>query len=226
MAFPEPYEAITGTCSSAWVTVGRSLTFFQARITLPSRAAWACPPNSASLLWERLESWAGEVPAQESTGNSPVGVWLPAGMKEEKTSWASSLFYLFQPPPLLLLLLDPFLPLRQQLPFILLLLPELLLLQELLSPKGLRALLVLLLQSQEIPAKGGLAGHVDDGAVGGSSAVRGMLWAAMAAPHAAPFPHSFPQWVPPTRNSTKKPMETTISPSNSICLLPSVSWIS
>lgn len=107
-----------------------------------------------------------------------MAIWLPAGMKEEKTSWASSLFYLFQPPPLLLLLLNPFLPLCQQLPFILLLLPELLLLQELLSPKGLGALLVLLLQSQEIPAKGGLAGHVDDGAAGGSGAVRGMLWVA------------------------------------------------
>lgn len=107
-----------------------------------------------------------------------MGVWLPAGIKEKKTSWASFLFYLFQPPPLLLLLLNPFLSLRQQLPFILLLLPELLLLQELLSPKGLGALLVLLLQSQEIPAKGGLAGHIDDGAVGGSGAVRGMLWVA------------------------------------------------
>lgn len=78
------------------------------------------------------------------------------------------LFYLFQPPPLLLLLLDALLPLRQQLPLILLLLPELLLLQELLPPQGLGALLVLLLEPQEVPAQRRLPRHIDDGAVGGS----------------------------------------------------------
>ena len=80
----------------------------------------------------------------------------------------TALRYLFQPPPLLLLLLDPLLPLRQQLPLILLLLPELLLLQELLPPQGLGALLVLLLQPQEVPAQCRLPRHVDDRAAGGS----------------------------------------------------------
>lgn len=89
--------------------------------------------------------------------------------------------HLFQPSPLLLLLLDPLLSLRQQLPLVFLLLPELLLLQELLPPQGLGALLVLLLQPQEVPAQRGLARHVDDGAAGGSGALRG-------AGHSTPTP--------------------------------------
>lgn len=78
-----------------------------------------------------------------------------------------SFLYLFQPPPLFLLLLNPFLPLGQQLPFILLLLPQLLLLKQLLSPKSLRALLVLLLQPQEITTQSGLPRHIHNGAAGG-----------------------------------------------------------
>lgn len=72
--------------------------------------------------------------------------------------------HLLQPPPLLLLLLDTFLPLSQQLALVLLLLPELLLLEELLAPQRLRALLVLLLQADEVAAQGRLARDVDDGA--------------------------------------------------------------
>lgn len=72
--------------------------------------------------------------------------------------------HLLQPPALLLLLLDTLLPLGQQLALVLLLLAELLLLQELLAPQRLRALLVLLLQPDEVAAKGRLARHVDDGA--------------------------------------------------------------
>lgn len=69
--------------------------------------------------------------------------------KKEKTN-RTSLFYLLQPPPLFFLLFNALLPLSQELSLILLLFPELLLLQKLLSPQSLRPLLVLLLQSQEI----------------------------------------------------------------------------
>ena len=72
-----------------------------------------------------------------------------ANTGEEGKRPHTSPFYLFQPPPLLFLLFNPLLPLSQQLTLILLLLPELLLLQKLLSPQSLRPLLVLLLQAQE-----------------------------------------------------------------------------
>lgn len=72
--------------------------------------------------------------------------------------------HLLQPPPLLFLLLDTLLPLGQQLALVLLLLAELLLLQELLAPQRLRALLVLLLQPDEVAPQGRLARHVHDGA--------------------------------------------------------------
>lgn len=81
--------------------------------------------------------------------------------------------YLLQPPPLLLLLLDPLLSLRQQLPLVLLLLPELLLLEELLPPQSLRALLVLLLQPQEVPPQCRLPRDIDDGAAGEEGAQEG-----------------------------------------------------
>ena len=71
--------------------------------------------------------------------------------------------YLLQPPPLLFLLLDAFLPLGQQLPLVLLVL----LLLQLLTPDQLRALLVGQLQAQEVPPQRGLARNVDDGAGGG-----------------------------------------------------------
>lgn len=90
--------------------------------------------------------------------------------KERETNLDMSFLYLFQPPPLFLLLLNPFLPLGQQLPFILLLLPQLLLLKQLLSPKSLRALLVLLLQPQEITTQSGLPRHIHNGAAGGRGA--------------------------------------------------------
>lgn len=83
----------------------------------------------------------------------------------EKTNAGPS--YLFQPPPLFFLLFNPFLSLRQQLPLILLLLPELLLLQKLLSPQSLGAFLVLLLQPQEIPSQSRLSRHIDDGTARG-----------------------------------------------------------
>lgn len=82
-------------------------------------------------------------------------------LEKEKTN--TDVSYLFQPPPLFFLLFNPFLPLRQQLPLILLLLPELLLLEKLLSPQSLRTLLVLLLQSQEITAQSRLSRHIDNG---------------------------------------------------------------
>lgn len=61
--------------------------------------------------------------------------------------------HLLQPSPLLLLLLDTFLPLGQQLALVLLLLTQLLLLQELLATQRLRALLVLLLQADKVAAE-------------------------------------------------------------------------
>lgn len=60
--------------------------------------------------------------------------------------------HLLQPPPLLLLLLNAFLPLRKQLALVFLLLPELLLLEELLATECLRSLLVFLLQTDEVAA--------------------------------------------------------------------------
>lgn len=55
---------------------------------------------------------------------------------------------------------------------VLLLLPQLLLLEELLATQRLRALLVLLLQPDEVAAQSGLSRHVDDGASGGGTNVR------------------------------------------------------
>lgn len=75
----------------------------------------------------------------------------------------ASCLYLFQPPPLLLLLLNALLPFCQQLPLVLLLLAELLLLQQLLPPKGLGPFLVFLLQSQEITSEGWFSRHIDNG---------------------------------------------------------------
>lgn len=89
--------------------------------------------------------------------------------REEKRQHSFSPFYLFQPPPLFFLLFNPLLPLSQQLPLILLLLPELLLLQKLLSPQSLRPFLVLLLQPQEITSQSRLSRHIDDGTVGDRS---------------------------------------------------------
>lgn len=98
------------------------------------------------------------------------------------------LCYLLQPPPLLLLLLDALLPLCQELPLVLLLLPHLLLLEELLVTHGLGALLVLLLQADEVASQGGL-GCVDDGA-GGSERIfkrpSHLSWSSMPAPHTIP----------------------------------------
>ncbi len=68
--------------------------------------------------------------------------------------------YLLQPSPLLLLLLDAFLPLGQQLALVLLVL----LLLELLAADQLRTLLIGQLEAQEVPPQSGLAGDVDDGA--------------------------------------------------------------
>lgn len=86
--------------------------------------------------------------------------------KWKRGSWRrapASCLYLFQPSPLLLLLLDALLPLCQQLPLVLLLLTELLLLQQLLPPKGLGPFLVFLLQPQEITSEGWFSRHIDNG---------------------------------------------------------------
>ncbi|TNN72472.1 hypothetical protein EYF80_017248 [Liparis tanakae] len=63
---------------------------------------------------------------------------------------------------LLLLLLDAFLPVVQQLPLVLLGVPALSGQLRLLPLVSLRALLVLLLQALEVPAQRGLTGHVED----------------------------------------------------------------
>lgn len=62
-----------------------------------------------------------------SRGRRPGRAWPPTGRR--KGAARTPFPYLFQPPPLLLLLLNPLLPLGQQLPFVLLLLPQLLLLK-------------------------------------------------------------------------------------------------
>lgn len=79
--------------------------------------------------------------------------------------------YLLQPSSLLLLLLDPLLPLGQQLPLVLLVLPLLLL--QLLPAQCLRALLVGQLQPQEVPAQRGLTRQVQDGAAQEKSTTEG-----------------------------------------------------
>lgn len=79
--------------------------------------------------------------------------------------------YLLQPSSLLLLLLDPLLPLSQQLPLVLLVLPLLLL--QLLPAQGLGALLVGQLQPQEVPTQRGLTGQVEDGAAQEKSTTEG-----------------------------------------------------
>lgn len=76
--------------------------------------------------------------------------------------------HLLQSSSLFFLLLDTFLPLGQQLALVLLLLPQLLLLEELLAAERLRALLVLLLQPDEVAAQSRFSRHVDDGASRGA----------------------------------------------------------
>lgn len=96
---------------------------------------------------------------QAETSPSGPATRNPAAPPKTSSALAS---YLLQPSPLLLLLLDPLLPLGQELPLVLLVLALLLL--QLLPAQRLRALLVGQLQPQEIPPQRRLPGQVQDGA--------------------------------------------------------------
>lgn len=74
--------------------------------------------------------------------------------------------YLLEPSPLLLLLLDTFLAVMEELALVLLGVTALRCQLGLLPLQRLRALLILLLQPQEVPPQSRLARHVQDGAAG------------------------------------------------------------